>query len=99
MLKGKSLKISIVIWLEDIVERLHWKHNIEEDEIIEILNNNPKFIRKEKGYRQGEDIYAAFGSTDEGRLLSVFFVYTYDQRAIIVSAREMTIKERNKYVG
>ncbi len=92
------MKISRIIWLEDIVEKLHWKHNVEEDEIIEVLDNKPKFLRKEKGYRQGEYVYAAFGKTDAGRLLSVFFVYTKDQRAIIVSARDMTIKERKKYV-
>jgi len=28
----------------------------------------------------------------------IFFVYTEDQRAIIVSARDMTIMERKKYV-
>ena len=92
------MKISRIIWLEDIVEKLHWKHNVDEKEVIEVLTNKPKFIRKESGYRQGEDVYAAFGATDVGRLLSVFFVYTEDQRAIIVSARDMTIKERKKYV-
>ena len=92
------MKISKIIWLEDIVEKLHWKHNVEENEIIEVLDNKPKFIRKEKGYRQGEDVYAAFGTTNTRRPLSVFFVYTEDQRAIIVSARDMTIKERKKYV-
>lgn len=92
------MKISRIIWLEDIVEKLHWKHNVEENEILEVLANKPKFILKESGYRRGEDVYAAFGTTDAGRLLSIFFVYTEDQRAIIVSARDMTTKERKKYV-
>ncbi len=46
----------------------------------------------------GEDVYAAFGKTDRGRLLSIFFVYAKDKRAIIVSARDMTDKEVRKYV-
>lgn len=46
----------------------------------------------------GEDVYAAFGQSNTGRFLSVFFVYTRDKRAIIVSARDMTEKERRKYV-
>jgi len=92
------LNISRIIWLEDIVEKLHWKHNVEENEILEVLANKPKFILKESGHKQGEDVYAAFGTTDAGRLLSIFLVYTEDQRAIIVSARDMTIKERKKYV-
>ncbi len=92
------MKISKIIWLEDIVEKLHWKHNVEEDAIIEVLNNAPKFLLQETGYRPGEDVYVAFGTTNAARRLSVFFVYTKDQRPIIVSARDMTIKERKKYV-
>jgi uncharacterized DUF497 family protein len=92
-----DLKISRIIWLEDIVEKLQWKHNVTEDEVIQVLENKPRFKRKETGYRQGEDVYGAFGKTDSDRLLSVFFVYTEDQQAIIVSARDMTIKERKKY--
>ncbi|MDQ2697153.1 MAG: BrnT family toxin [Pseudomonadota bacterium] len=65
--------------------------------MIEVLENNPRFQRKEAGYRAGEDVYAAFGQTDTGRFLSVFFVYTQGKRAIIVSARDMTQKERMKY--
>jgi uncharacterized DUF497 family protein len=91
------VKISRIIWLEDIVEKIHWKHNVKEDEIIEVFDNKPKFTHKETGYMLGEDVYAAFGKTNAGRLLSIFFVYTQDQRAIIVSARDMTIKERKKY--
>lgn len=68
------MKISRIIWLEDIVEKLHWKHNVEENEILEVLANKPKFILKESGHKQGEDVYAAFGATDAGRLLSIFFV-------------------------
>ncbi len=92
------MEISRIIWLEDIVEKLRWKHNVEEIEVIEVFENKPKFQRKEKGFKPGEDVYAAFGRSDTGRLLSVFFIYTKDQRAIIVSARDMTQKERKKYV-
>ena len=91
------MEISRIVWLEDIVEKLLWKHNVEENEVIEIFENKPKFQRKEKGYKSGEDVYAAFGRTNTGRFLSVFFVHTQDKRAIIVSAREMTQKEKEKY--
>ena len=91
------MKIIRVVWLEDIVEKLLWKHNVEEHEVIEVLENKPLFQRKEAGYKPGEDVCAAFGRTNLDRLLSVFFVYTRDRRAIIVSARDMTEKERKKY--
>jgi uncharacterized DUF497 family protein len=91
------LEISRIVWLEDIVEKLVWKHGVEEHEVIEVLENKPHFQRKEEGFKPGEDVYAAFGRTNTDRLLSVFFVYTRDARAIIVSARDMSEKERRKY--
>ncbi len=92
------MKISRVVWLEDIVEKLIWKHNVDEQEVIEVLESKPTFQCKEAGYKTGEDVYVAFGRTSVGRFLSVFFVYTQDKRAIIVSARDMSDKERRKYV-
>jgi uncharacterized DUF497 family protein len=93
------MDINRIIWLEDIVDKLHWKHNVETEEVVEVLENMPKFILKEAGFNLGEDVYGAFGVTNTGRFLSVFFVYTKDNRAIIVSARDMTDKERIKYVS
>ena len=90
-------EITRIVWLEDVVEKLRWKHNVQEHEVIEVLENRPRFRRKEAGHVPGEDVYAAFGKTDAGRLLSVFFVYTRDKRAIIVSARDMTEKEATRY--
>lgn len=91
------MEISRIIWLEDIVQKLVWKHDVEEQEVIEALENKPTFQRKEAGHVPGEYVYAAFGRTNMGRHLSIFFVYTPDKRAIIVSARDMTQKEKRKY--
>lgn len=91
------MEINRVIWLEDIVEKIIWKHGVEEYEVIETLENKPRFQRKEAGYKPGEDVYAAFGQTKAGRALSVFFVYKQDKRAIIVSERDMSQQERRKY--
>ena len=91
------MEISRIIWLEDIVEKLIWKHNVEEQEVIEVLENKPIFQFKEAGHIPGENVYAAFGKTNSNRQLSIFFVYTQDQRAIIVSARDISTKEMKKY--
>jgi uncharacterized DUF497 family protein len=91
------LEITRIVWLEDIVEKLRWKHNVEESEVIEVLENHPRYVRKEAGFVPEEDVYAAFGRINLDRLLSVFFVYTKDKRAIIVSARDMTEKEARRY--
>ena len=86
-----------MIWLDDIVDKLLWKHNVIESEVVEVLQNKPIFFLKESGFKNNEDVYVAFGHTDNARQLSIFFVYTLDKRAIIVSARDMSQKERNKY--
>jgi len=91
------LNISGIIWLEDIVDKLEWKHNVNEHEVIELLENYPKFRFIEKGHQKGENVYAALGQTDAGRYLIVFFVYKKTKHALIVSARDMSRKERRKY--
>jgi uncharacterized DUF497 family protein len=51
----------------------------------------------EKGYRQGENVYAALGRTKAGRYLVAFFIHKPDQRILILTARDMTIAERRRY--
>ncbi|RMD57354.1 MAG: BrnT family toxin, partial [Nitrospirae bacterium] len=88
------MKIKEIIWLVDIVEKLERKHCVNQKEVIDVLENKPKFRFVEKGYRKGEDIYAALGQTYEGRYLIVFFVYKKNGQALIISARDMTRSER-----
>ncbi|MEK9165055.1 MAG: BrnT family toxin [Chloroflexota bacterium] len=91
------LKITAIIWLEDIVEKLEEKHGVRQEEVRQVLSNQPLFRLVEKGHRPGEDVYAALGRTNAGRYLTVFFVYKKDQRALVISAREMTRPERKAY--
>jgi hypothetical protein len=45
---------------------------------------------------KGNDVYVAFGRTYSGRYLSVYFVYKNENRtAIIITARDMSKKEKN----
>lgn len=91
------MKIKGIIWLDEILEKIVGKHNVEQREVKEILEDKPRFRFVEKGHRSGEDVYAAMGQTDGGRYLIVFFVYKTDKRALIVSARDMTRAERRLY--
>ena len=91
------MTIREIIWLVDIVEKIERKHGVRKDEVIEVLENNPKFRFIEKGHRKGEDVYAALGQTYEGRYLIIFFVYKRNGRALIISARDMTKSERRLY--
>lgn len=91
------MKITGIIWLEDIVEKIARKHNVRDYEIVEVLQENPYVRFVEKGYQRDEDIYAALGRTNSGRYLIIFFIYKTDKNALIVSARDMTKTERRKY--
>lgn len=64
---------------------------------MEVLSNKPHFRFIEKGHQKDENVYAAYGQTDAGRYIIVFFVYKKDRQIIIVSARDMTKSERKSY--
>jgi uncharacterized DUF497 family protein len=77
---------------------LELKHNVTVPEARQALLKRPRIRFAEKGYTKGNDVYAAFGQTLGGRYLAVFFVYKPDARtAIVISARDMTEKERKAY--
>jgi len=42
-------------------------------------------------------LYAAYGQTDAGRYVIVFFVLKRDSQALVISARDMEGKERKIY--
>jgi uncharacterized protein len=90
--------IEACIWLEEIVEKLAAKHTVTTDEVEEVLNSDPHFRFVAKGRRlRNENVYAAYGQTNEGRYLIVFFIYKPGNLALIISARDMDDKERKLY--
>ncbi|MDI6808213.1 MAG: BrnT family toxin [Candidatus Eisenbacteria bacterium] len=91
------MKISTVVWLGDIAEKLLARHKVTQEEVREVLNGSPRFRYVEKGHRPGENVYAALGRTGPGRYLIVFFVYKGGRQALILSARDMTRGERKRY--
>ncbi len=86
-----------VIWLESIVEKLAWKHQVVPAEVEEVLSGKCRIFKKEKGKVEGEDLYNAIGQTTTGRYLSVFFIRKLNNKALIVTARDMTRNERIRY--
>jgi len=91
------LKLSGIIWLEEIVEKIARKHHVSQEEIREVLRNSSHFRFVEKGHRQGENVYAAMGQTNAGRYLIIFFVRKKTRQALLLSARDMTGSERRRY--
>ncbi|HLM02424.1 MAG TPA: hypothetical protein VK400_15335 [Pyrinomonadaceae bacterium] len=66
------MKIKGFIWLEEIAQKLIWKHSVQTEEVSEIFLNKPGFRFVEKGHRKDENVYAALGQTDAGRYLVCF---------------------------
>ena len=85
------------VWLPDIIDKLASKHQVAESEAEEIFFNRPRYRFAESGRRLGEDVYSAWGQTDAGRYLIVFFIHKSANTALILSARDMDDKERQRY--
>ena len=93
-----AMQIKIIVCPELIEEKLETKHSVTCLEARQVLLNQPWIRFAEKGRVKGEDVYAAFGQTFGDRYLSVFFVYKPPVKtAIIISARDMSAKERKAY--
>ena len=80
-----------------VLDKLHWKHHVVEEEVYELLGGEPKIDFVEKGDVAGENVYLALGQTESGRYLSVFFIYKKNKEALVLSARDMARKERRYY--
>jgi len=91
------MKVVGIIWLRHVADKLAWKHGLSTDEVEQVFSSAPRFRHMEAGDVDGEDLYAALSRTAAGRYLIVFFVYKASNEALIVSARDMTRKERKAY--
>ena len=91
------LKITGYIWIAKYVWKNLHRHNVTMEEVKQVLRNSPQFFRKQRGKMSGEDLYSAVGQIDSGRYLVVFFIRKADGRALPISARDLTAKEKHRY--
>ena len=91
------MKVTGIIWLRDVVDKLAWKHAVTPDEVEEVFKQAPRYRFIERGDVDDEDLYTAWGQTAAGRYLIVYFVHKTTGEALIVSAREMTPREKKTY--
>ena len=89
--------IDDVLWMSGIIDKLLAKHGVTQEEVEQVIWNRPRMRWQERGHVLGEDLYAAYGRTDEGRFLVVFFVLKPANGALIVSARDMDAGERRRH--
>ena len=91
------MKINGIIWLESIIDKLLWKHHVTTREVEEVFDRSPRYRFLEKGNVEGEHLYTAMGRTEAGRYLTVYFINKATGEALVISARDMTKKERKLY--
>ncbi|MFH1563693.1 MAG: BrnT family toxin [Nitrospirota bacterium] len=91
------MRITGIIWLQKIVDKLASKHHTTKEEVEQVFVNLPQYRLLERGKIEGEDVYSAYGQTNAGRYLTVIFIQKFKNRALIISARDMDRKERKQY--
>jgi len=91
------MQIHGIIWLEEIVEKLEQKHFVSQYEVVELFSMSPHYRYVEKGHHANENVYSALGRTESGRYLIAFFVLKSNKKALVISARDMTVNERRRY--
>ena len=91
------MRIYEIIWKKAFIEKLEVKHQVSTYEVETVLSAGAHFRKAQKGRKKGEDLYAAYGKTDTGRYLIVFFIRKYQTSALPISARDMTSSERQYY--
>lgn len=91
------IRIDNIIWLPQVVDRLAWKHHVIPQDVEEVLFDNPIYRKVQKGHIPCEDLYAAMGQTSTGRYLIIFFICKSSHEALLISAHDMSNKERKHY--
>ena len=86
-----------IIWKDQFVEKLARKHSVTVIEAEEILSAKPHIRRMSKGRVKDEHVYAAFGQTEAGRYLIVFYILKLSGAILPISARDMDDSERKYY--
>jgi uncharacterized DUF497 family protein len=66
-------------------------------EVEEVFKHPPRYRFIESGDIENENLYTALGRTEAGRYLIIFFVHKSTGEALVISARDMTQKEKKSY--
>jgi uncharacterized DUF497 family protein len=86
------MKIERISWDQETVDHI-FKHSVTPEEVEQVLFNEldaPLMMRGREGR------YLAYGRTNGGRFLFIVWINRY-RRTIIITARNMSNKERQFY--
>ena len=93
------MRVTDIVWKEDIVDKLLCKHGVSVAGMGEAFVSKPVVRKMAKGRVRGEDVYAALAQISNGRYLAVFFIHKKRGVALPISARDMDPAERKYYAG
>lgn len=86
-------------WDEGNARKSEERHAVSRTEAEQVFANEPLVIAPDFQHSQSEQRYNALGSTALRRLLHVTFTLRESGTAIrVISARDMSRRERNRYV-
>lgn len=91
------MKITGLIWLDAVVDKIESKHQVVQVEVEQVLSRQPRIKKMRTGRFRGEHVYRGLGRTAAGRYMTVFFIRKGSGEALILSARDMDRKERRSY--
>ena len=91
--KVPTLRIRFLNWDEGTAEHIRRKHRVKPQEAEEVV-----FSRDKSVFRSRDDRYLILGQTEAGRYLLVVVENLHKGACDLVTAREMTRKERRRYL-
>ena len=91
-------QITTFQWDEGNARKSGERHSVSRLEAEQVFVNEPLLIVPDFQHSQSEQRYNALGRTVLGRLLHVTFTLRNNDSAIrVISARDMSRRERNRY--
>ena len=91
------MRLNDVVWKDYYLDKIEVKHGVSSNEVEEVLFGKPHVRCAQKGHVKGEDLYTAYGRSEAGRYLIVFFIRKAKAAAMPISARDMTESEERYY--
>lgn len=85
-------------WDEGNVEKNWESHRVTPQETEQVFYNRPLIVADDAKHSYAERRYFVLGQTDENRALFIAFTVR-DERIRVISARDMSRKERKVYQG
>lgn len=92
-----SMVLTQIIWKARFIEKLAVKHGVSVEEAEEVLRAKPHIRKVGRGHVKGEHVYAAYGQSNAGRYLMVFYIRKLTGAFLPISARDMEDAERRYY--